>query len=96
MGCGRATNADLYYDPVVDRHVASPIGLIAPAWYLGPQRPEMGEAAWEMLLAGTNVLSGELPEIWKEPGNLTSCFNSLGSMLTLISNIRFGMFVMKC
>ena len=68
---GRATNADLYYDPVVDRHVASPIGLIAPAWYWGPQRPEMGEVAWEMLLAGTNVLSGELPEIWKEPGNLT-------------------------
>ncbi|MEE2767681.1 MAG: hypothetical protein VX833_00520 [Actinomycetota bacterium] len=37
---------DLYYDPVVDEHLASPIGLIAPIWYMAPQRREFAETAW--------------------------------------------------
>jgi hypothetical protein len=44
---GRATGIDLYYDPVVEEHVGhGPVGLIAPGWYLAPQRREVGEAAW--------------------------------------------------
>ena len=39
---------DLYYDPVVDEHVSSPMGLIAPVWYLAPQRREIAESAWTM------------------------------------------------
>ena len=37
---------DLYYDPVVDEHLKSPVGLIAPTWYLAPQRREVAETAW--------------------------------------------------
>ncbi|MEE2806430.1 MAG: hypothetical protein VYB10_04960 [Actinomycetota bacterium] len=37
---------DLYYDPVVDEHVRTPVGLIAPTWYLAPQRREVAETAW--------------------------------------------------
>ena len=29
-----AVAMDLYYDPVVDEHLQTPIGLIAPTWYL--------------------------------------------------------------
>ena len=37
---------DLYYDPVVDEHLQTPVGLIAPTWYLAPQRREVAETAW--------------------------------------------------
>ena len=50
-----AVGIDLYYDPVVDEHVGTgPIGLIAPAWYLAPQRREVAEAGWRFgaLLSG--------------------------------------------
>ena len=39
---------DLYYDPVVDEHLRSPVGLIAPTWYLAPQRREVAETAWRL------------------------------------------------
>ena len=39
---------DLYYDPIVDEHVSSPMGLIAPVWYLAPQQREIAESAWAM------------------------------------------------
>lgn len=45
----RAVALDLYYDPVVDEHVGhGPMGLIAPAWYLGPQKHDVARAGWEM------------------------------------------------
>ena len=47
------------------------MGLIAPAWYLGPQKSAMGETAWQMLLADSNILSGNLSERWREPASLT-------------------------
>jgi hypothetical protein len=38
---------DLYYDPVVDEHVAhGPMGIMAPTWYFAPQRPELALAGW--------------------------------------------------
>ncbi len=47
---------DLYYDPVVDEHVSSPMGLIAPVWYLAPQRREVAESAWTMVATPTGPL----------------------------------------
>lgn len=50
-----ATGIDLYYDPVVDEHVGrGPMGLIAPGWYLAPQRREVAAAGWRLgaMLAG--------------------------------------------
>ncbi len=49
---------DLYYDPVVDEHVSSPMGLIAPVWYLAPQRREIAESAWTMAATLTGLLGG--------------------------------------
>jgi hypothetical protein len=44
-----ATAFDLYYDPTIGEHVGhGPIGLIVPAWYFAPQRPEVAEAGWKM------------------------------------------------
>lgn len=41
---------DLYYDPVVDEHVGhGPFGVIAPTWYLAPQRPDVAEAGWQTI-----------------------------------------------
>jgi len=46
---GTATAIDLYYDPVVDEHVAhGPVGLVVPGWYLAPQRREVAEAGWRL------------------------------------------------
>jgi hypothetical protein len=45
----KVTAMDLYYDPVVDEHVGhGPMGLIAPAWYMAPQRRDVGQTAWNM------------------------------------------------
>lgn len=53
----RAVALDLYYDPVVDAHVGhGPMGLIAPAWYLGPQKPEVAQAGWEMVAMVSGAL----------------------------------------
>lgn len=51
---GRPVAIDLYYDPVVDKHRGGSVGLIAPAWYLAPQRREIAEAGWNMgaMIAG--------------------------------------------
>ncbi|MBL77372.1 MAG: hypothetical protein CL459_00110 [Acidimicrobiaceae bacterium] len=48
---GRPVAMDLYYDPVVDEHVPSPLGLIAPVWYLAPQRPDVARSAWELAVS---------------------------------------------
>ena len=37
---------DLYYDPIADEHLPSPAGLIAPIWYMAPQRRDFAETAW--------------------------------------------------
>ena len=46
---------DLYYDPVIDEHVSTPLALMAPVWYLGPQRSEMAKSAWEMAATLTGL-----------------------------------------
>jgi hypothetical protein len=52
-----AAAIDLYYDPVVDEHVGhGPMGLIAPGWYLAPQRREVAEAGWMSGATMTGVL----------------------------------------
>jgi hypothetical protein len=52
---------DLYYDPVVDEHVGhGPMGIIAPAWYFAPQRPEVALAGWRVA-AAANGISGDGP-----------------------------------
>lgn len=55
---GKAVSADLYYDPVVDEHVGrSPMGLIAPAWYMAPQRNEVAQMGWKIAAAMSGVMS---------------------------------------
>jgi hypothetical protein len=55
---GKAVSADLYYDPVVDEHVGrGPMGMIAPAWYLAPQRNEVAEMGWKSAEALSGVMS---------------------------------------
>ena len=61
---------DLYYDPIVDEHVSSPVGLIAPVWYLAPQQREIAESAWTMAATLTGLLGGE-PSGLEDP-NLAS------------------------
>ncbi len=46
---------DLYYDPVVDEHVSNPLGLMAPVWYLAPQRPKVARSAWELAVMLTGL-----------------------------------------
>lgn len=47
---------DLYYDPVIDEHVSTPLALMAPVWYLAPQRTDMAKSAWEMAATLTGLL----------------------------------------
>ena len=55
---GKAVSADLYYDPVVDEHVGrGPMGIIAPAWYMAPQRNEVAEMGWKSAVALSGVMS---------------------------------------
>jgi len=51
----RPTAVDLYYDPVVDEHVGGSLGIIAPAWYFAPQRPEVAKSGWDALAAMSGV-----------------------------------------
>jgi len=52
---------DLYYDPIVDEHVAhGPMGIIAPAWYFAPQRPDVAQAGWR-IMASVNGIFGDGP-----------------------------------
>ena len=67
---GRPVAMDLYYDPIVDEHVSSPMGLIAPVWYLAPQQREIAESAWTMAATLTGLLGGE-PSGLEDP-NLAS------------------------
>ncbi|MED5394014.1 MAG: hypothetical protein VYA26_06145 [Actinomycetota bacterium] len=46
---------DLYYDPVIDQHVSTPLALMAPVWYLAPQRTDMAKSAWEMAATLTGL-----------------------------------------
>lgn len=79
---GRAVAMDLYYDPVVDEHVASPMGLMAPVWYLAPQRPDVARSAWELAVAFTG-LDGDDPPTPDRPGMLADPgFASLLAMQT--------------
>lgn len=58
---GNPVGIDLYYDPVVDEHVAhGPMGIMAPTWYFAPQRPEVAAAGW-MTAAHTHGLIGPGP-----------------------------------
>jgi len=73
---------DLYYDPVVDEHVSSPLGLLAPIWYLVPQRPDVAQTAWEMAVMLTG-LDGDDPPTADAPGFLADPgFASLLAMQT--------------
>ncbi len=79
---GRPVAMDLYYDPVVDEHVASPMGLMAPVWYLAPQRPDVARAAWELAVTVTG-LDGDDPPTAEAPGLLADPgFASLLAMQT--------------
>jgi len=60
---------DLYYDPVVDEHVSSPMGLMAPVWYLAPQRPGVARSAWELAVTVAG-LDGDHPPTPEAPGLL--------------------------
>ena len=46
---------NLYYDPVIDEHVSTPLALMAPVWYLAPQRTDMAKSAWEMAATLTGL-----------------------------------------
>jgi hypothetical protein len=49
---GDPVAVDLYYDPIVDEHVGrGAMGLIAPAWYFAPQRPELARTGWRTAAA---------------------------------------------
>ena len=50
---------DLYYDPVVVEHLQTPIGLIAPTWYLAPQRREVAETAWRFGATAMGLLGDD-------------------------------------
>jgi len=47
---------DLYYDPVIDEHVSTPLALFPPVWYLAPQRTDMAKSAWELAATLTGLL----------------------------------------
>lgn len=68
---------DLYYDPVVDEHVSSPMGLMAPVWYLAPQRPDIARSAWELAIQLTGLDGTAEPSGLNDPG-----FASLLAMQT--------------
>jgi len=73
---------DLYYDPVVDEHVSSPMGLMAPVWYLAPQRPDVARSAWELAVTVAG-LDGDHPPTPEAPGLLADPgFASLLAMQT--------------
>ena len=73
---------DLYYDPVADEHVSSPMGLMAPVWYLAPQRPDVARSAWE-LAVGLTGLDGDKPPTIDQPGLLADpAFVSLLALQT--------------
>lgn len=56
---GEVTAIDLYYDPVVDEHVGhGPMGLIAPGWYLAPQRREVALSGWNLGATLLGVFGG--------------------------------------
>jgi hypothetical protein len=58
---GDPVGLDLYYDPIVDEHVAhGPIGIIAPTWYFAPQRPAVARAGWQTA-AMVNGVIGDGP-----------------------------------
>ncbi len=58
---GKPVSVDLYYDPVVNEHVGrGPMGVIAPAWYFAPQRPQVAEAGWQTIAFLTGA-SGDGP-----------------------------------
>jgi len=59
---------ELYYDPVVNEHASSPMGLIAPVWYLAPQRPDVARAAWELAVAITDLDGDSDPAGLDDPG----------------------------
>jgi hypothetical protein len=73
----RPVAMDLYYDPVVDEHVSSPMGLLAPVWYLAPLRPDVARSAWEMAVALTGLDGDADPVGLEDPG-----FASLLAMQT--------------
>jgi hypothetical protein len=52
---GRPVAMDLYYDPVVDQRVSSRMALLAPVWYLAPQRPDVAHSAWELAVSLTGL-----------------------------------------
>tara|TARA_B100000809_G_scaffold148258_1_gene145716 strand:- start:994 stop:1719 length:726 start_codon:yes stop_codon:yes gene_type:complete len=64
---GQAVAIDLYYDPVLDEHVASPMGLTAPVWYLAPQRRDVAESAWRMEAAASGILDDDNPVGLRNP-----------------------------
>ena len=79
---GRPVAMDLYYDPVVDEHVSSPMGLMAPVWYLAPQRPDVALSAWELAVEITG-LSSDKPPTADQPGLLADpAFVSLLALQT--------------
>jgi len=77
---GRAVAMDLYYDPVVDEHVSSPMGLLAPIWYLAPQRPDVARSAWDLAVMLTG-LDGDDPPTPEAPGMLAD--PGFASLLTM-------------
>ena len=51
---------DFYYDPTIDEHVTQGnVALIAPSWYLAPQKPHIAGAGWQALTQVTRLSSGE-------------------------------------
>ncbi len=62
---------DLYYDPVIDEHVSTPLALMAPVWYLAPQRNDIAKSAWEMAATLTGLF-GDGDLIGLDDPNLAS------------------------
>ncbi len=50
---------DFYYDPTVDEHVQGKVALIAPGWYLAPQKRQIAEAGWQALTQAARLSSDE-------------------------------------
>ena len=86
---------DLYYDPVVDEHVSSPMGLMAPVWYLAPQRPDVARSAWELAVELTGLGSDKPPPAisqgcWPIPASRLCWPYRLASSMTARYGIGYG------
>jgi len=75
----RPTGIDLYYDPVVDEHVGrGPIGIVAPAWYFAPQKPDVARQGWQLAAMVSGALGGDELLGMDDPARATTLLQIAG------------------